>query len=155
MKIFFGIFWHNHKIGILNDKCAKNHLKMRSFDWFLKMLKFDKNMNKTSDKNLILSSKEFRRKNLVRFVFSKINRIDHGKEVCKLIKMFLKGLKWFWKVFKILKTSILNLIKLYQKKIFFGNFWHNNKIGILNDMCAKKSSQNEKFWLVFENVEVW
>src|ERR1044072_4669733 len=36
------------------------------------------------------------RKNLVRFVFSKINRIDHGKEVCKL-KFFLKGFEMILK----------------------------------------------------------
>ena len=39
---YLGIFWHNHKIGMLNDKCAKNHLKMRSFDWLKKLLKFVK-----------------------------------------------------------------------------------------------------------------
>ena len=41
-------------IDILNDKCAKNHLKMRSFDWFLKMLKFDQKVKKSSGKNYVL-----------------------------------------------------------------------------------------------------
>ena len=31
---------------MLNDTCAKNHLKMRSFDWVLKESKFEKNMKR-------------------------------------------------------------------------------------------------------------
>src|ERR1044072_7814747 len=31
---------------MLNDKCAKNHLKMRKFDWVLKESKFEKNVKR-------------------------------------------------------------------------------------------------------------
>src|ERR1051325_7619275 len=31
---------------MLNDTCAKNYLKMRSFDWVLKESKFEKNMKR-------------------------------------------------------------------------------------------------------------
>ena len=48
----FGIFWHDHKIDILNDKCAKNHLKMRCFDRWTKLLKFVKETKETSDKKI-------------------------------------------------------------------------------------------------------
>ena len=45
----FGIFCNNHKIDLLSDKCAKNHLKIISFDIWNKLVKFMKKM-KTSDK---------------------------------------------------------------------------------------------------------
>ena len=38
---------HYHKIDVFIDKCTKNHLKIRSFDWLKKMWKFcKKNMKK-------------------------------------------------------------------------------------------------------------
>ena len=37
---------------MLNDKCAKNHLKMRSFDWLKKLLKFVKKTKENSDKKI-------------------------------------------------------------------------------------------------------
>ena len=55
----FGIFWHNHKIGMLNDKCEKNHLKMRSFDRLNKMLKFVKENKENSYKKIVLASLGF------------------------------------------------------------------------------------------------
>ena len=50
----FGIFRHDHKIDILNDKCAKNQLKMISFDRLINLLKFVKENEKTSDKKYFL-----------------------------------------------------------------------------------------------------
>ena len=43
---------------MLNDKCAKNHLKMRSFDRLKELLKFVEKTKKTSDKNLFWPWKE-------------------------------------------------------------------------------------------------
>ena len=42
IKVFFWKFLHYHKIDAFIDKCLKNHLKMRSFDWLKKLLKFYK-----------------------------------------------------------------------------------------------------------------
>ena len=39
---------------MLNDKCAKNHLKMRSFDRLNKMLKFDKKTKENRGKKNVL-----------------------------------------------------------------------------------------------------
>ena len=50
----FGIFWHDHKIGVLNDKCAKNHLKMRSFDRLKQLLKLWRKLRK-----LVIKIKEW------------------------------------------------------------------------------------------------
>src|ERR1043165_5039228 len=41
---------HYHKIDAFIDKCLKNHLKMRSFDWSKKLLKFEEK-NEKFEKN--------------------------------------------------------------------------------------------------------
>ena len=46
MKVFFWKFLHYHKIDVFIDKCSKNHLKIRSFDWLKKCESFVKKHEK-------------------------------------------------------------------------------------------------------------